>query len=340
MTVAAAIPREFVWRRLHSLMGLWLVLFLVEHLLTNSQAALWIGEDGSGFVRMVNALHNLPYLQAIEIILLGVPILIHLVWGVRYALTSKGNAHKTNGSSPSLPSYGRNRAYSWQRITSWILLVGLLFHIAKFRFIEYPKSVSQGDQTAYFVKLHLDDGLYTLAYRLNVHLYDEEAIRSEVKAFEQREDEKALVEAAVSLRSEKQMPWEGVGSSLFDPQKEMILQSAQKYQLSEKWVRTLESFELNKNQVIAESPSFGTATLLTVRDVFKSPFYIGFYTIFVMAACFHAFNGFWTFLITWGFLVRRASQKSMLTVSVSLIVLLTILGLSSVWGTFWLNLRH
>ena len=51
MTAATAvIPRAFIWRRLHSLMGLWLVLFLGEHLLTNSQAALWLGDNGKGFV--------------------------------------------------------------------------------------------------------------------------------------------------------------------------------------------------------------------------------------------------------------------------------------------------
>lgn len=336
---AAVIPREFVWRRLHSLMGLWLVLFLLEHLLTNSQAALWLGSDGSGFIRMVNALHNFPYLQVIEATLIGIPIAIHLVWGVKYALTAKGNAHRSSGKTPSLPSYGRNRAYSWQRITSWILLVGLVFHVAKFRFIEYPASVSVGDQTAYFVKLEMDDGLYTLAYRLNVDLYDAQAIAKEIHLFEQRSDEKTLLEAASTLQTEVKNKWRGVESLPFDGQKEMILQSAQKYRLSEKWIQTIKTFNLKENQVIAESLSFGTATLLTVRDVFKSPIYIAFYTVFVIAACFHALNGFWTFLLTWGLVVRRAAQKSMLTVTIALMILLVLLGLSSVWGTFWFNLR-
>lgn len=338
--VAAAIPREFVWRRLHSLMGLWLVLFLIEHLLTNSQAALWIGEDGSGFIRMVNALHNFPYLQVIEICLLGIPILIHLVWGVKYALTAKSNSHKTDGSTPSLPSLRRNKAYSWQRITSWILLVGLICHVVKFRFLEYPQSISQGSQSSYLVKLDMDDGLYTLAYRLNVHLYDAEALKKTESEFQQRDEEKALLEAASFFQKEEKDLVSGVQPTVFEGQKEMILQSAQKYRFQEKRMQVLEKFSLQPHQVVAECGNFGTATLLTVRDVFKSPIYIGFYTIFVVAACFHAFNGFWTFLITWGFVVRRAAQKSMLTVSIGLILLLTFLGLSSVWGSFWLNLRH
>ncbi|MBX9924473.1 MAG: succinate dehydrogenase [Rhabdochlamydiaceae bacterium] len=338
--VAAAIPREFVWRRLHSLMGLWLVVFLVEHLLTNSQAALWIGEDGSGFIRMVNALHNFPYLQLIEICLLGVPILIHMVWGVKYALTAKSNSRKTAGNTPSLPSLKRNRAYSWQRITSWILLVGLICHVVKFRFLEYPQSISQGSQSAYFVKLDMDDGLYTLAYRLNVRLYDAAALQKVENDFQQRDEEKALLEAASFFQEETKDLITGIRPTAFEAQKEMILQSAQKYRFEEKEIQILKKFSLGPRQVVAESSSFGTATLLTVRDVFKSPIYIGLYTIFVVAACFHAFNGFWTFLITWGFVVRRAAQKSMLAVSVGLILLLTFLGLSSVWGSFWLNLRH
>src|ERR1700733_2092312 len=91
------VPRAFIWRRLHSLMGLWLVLFLIEHLLVNSQAALILGENGKGFVEMVNKIHGLPFLKAIEFVLLGIPFLIHMVWGVKYLFTAKSNAHKTKG---------------------------------------------------------------------------------------------------------------------------------------------------------------------------------------------------------------------------------------------------
>ncbi len=186
----------------------------------------------------------------------------------------------------------------------------------------------------------MDDGLYTLAYRLNVQLYDTEGVENAEAKFEQREDEKALVEAASFVQSETKDWVDGVKAVPFDTQKEMIMQSAQKYRFGEKWMQAVKKFDLKPDQVIAESESFGTATLLTVRNVFKSPIYIALYTIFVVAACFHAFNGFWTFLVTWGFVVRRAAQRSLLTLSISLIVVLTILGLSSVWGTFWLNLRY
>src|SRR5207253_2293859 len=95
---------------------------------------------------------------------------------------------------------------------------------------------------------------------------------------------------------------------------------------------------LHPAQRLAVTSDFGTATLLTVRDTFKNPFYIAFYTLFVLAACFHAFNGFWTFLISWGWVLKMAAQRAWVTVSVVLMLLMLFLGLAAVWGTYYLNL--
>ena len=57
---------------------------------------------------------------------------------------------------------------------------------------------------------------------------------------------------------------------------------------------------------------FGTASVLAVRDTFKDPLYVGLYTIFVLAACFHGFNGLWTFCITWGVVLKVAAQQRIL----------------------------
>jgi succinate dehydrogenase / fumarate reductase cytochrome b subunit len=277
-TFVPKVPMAFIWRRLHSLAGLWFVLFLIEHLLTNSQAALWLGDNGQGFVRMVNALHNLPYLQVIEITLLGFPILLHIILGVRYLFTAQFNVTKGDGSKPYLPR-GRNYAYTLQRITSWILLACLIVHVAKFRFWEYPHSAQRGGETLYWVKVEADTGLPSVADRLGIQLYDAETLPNFAEA------------------------------------------------------------TLHPAQRLAVTPDFGTATLLTVRDTFKNPFYIAFYTLFVLAACFHAFNGFWTFLISWGWVLKMAAQRAWVTVSVVLMFLMLFLGLAAVWGTYWLNLR-
>ncbi len=326
---SATLPRAFVWRRLHSLMGLWIVLFLMEHLFTNSQAALLLGDNAQGFVSMVNSIHNLPYLQVIEIVLLGVPIGIHMIWGIKYLLTSKFNSSKTDGTEPNLSEYGRNRAYTWQRITSWILLVGIILHVIKFRFIDYPDSLNQGALSYYFVPVTIDKGVYTVASRLGVQLYTSDQILNERIEIDSRKNEQALVALAKSLPN----------SSVYDPQQQMILTSAQAYVEKLKWVEALEKQKIGSNEVVAVSKDFATASLLTVRDTFKHPIYVALYTIFVLAACFHGFNGLWTFCISWGIVLRVAAQQRLLKYAWGLMALIAFLGLAAVWGTYFLNLR-
>lgn len=320
-----SLPGAFIWRRLHSLMGLWLVLFLLEHLVTNSQAALLLGESGKGFVRMVNGLHNLPYLQAIEIILLGIPIVIHMFWGVRYLFTAKYIHAHSDGTRPTL-NYWKNRSYNWQRATSWILLILLTMHIVKFRFLEYPGSVNVGSTPVYYVSVSMDSGLYTVAQRLGVTLYDQDAIDAL-----QQKPIKGLSAAAGSVRSQE--------STIYNPQDAEILQTLQAYEEKQHLAEALAQVKLEPNEVVAASGDFGTATLLAVRDTFKSPFWVAIYTIFVLSACFHAFNGLWTSMLTWGWVVKVSSQRAGYKFAVGLMILITFLGLMAVWGTYFLNLK-
>ena len=305
--VAAVLPRAFVWKRVHSLMGLWLVLFLMEHLLTNSQAALWLGDRGASFVRMVNALHNLPYLEVIECTLLGIPLVLHMILGIQYAYKSKGNAHKTNGSSPSLPQYNRNRAYSWQRITSWILLVLVIFHVVKFRFIDYPESVMTQEGIHYLVKVNKDPRLCTLAEQLHIRMYDNKAIEIEKKELKQR--------------------------SRIISGKQTLSQAKDSYQLHQALVDKLIGMSVSSSQLILESKDFGAVTLMKVRETFQSPIYCIIYTIFVLATCFHAFNGLWTFIVSWGLVIRLVTQRAMLKWTIGLMVLIASLGLMAIWGS-------
>lgn len=270
-------------------MGFWLVLYLILHLITNSQAALWLGNDGNGFVRMVNSLESLPYLHVVEIILIGVPLAIHLVWGVRRALTGRRNALPSNGGKPSL-RYERNFAYTLQRWSSWILLFGIIGHVVQMRFLEMPKRVELPGQERSMVKLNFDEGLDSLSARLQVDLYDSK----EIDAME------------------------------VSPQKE-------------EWRETLASFSLKPNQVVAVADGPGKAILLMVRETFKSPLYAVLYTLFLLAAAFHAFNGFWTFLITWGVILSYRSQRAMIPVCMIGAAILTFLGLAAIWGSYWLN---
>lgn len=257
---------NFAWRRIHSLMGLWLVIYLIEHLIVNSQATLWLGDDGIGFVRLVNLLEALPYLQVIEITFIGIPFAIHMYWGVKRIFTAKTNANKTDGSAPSLP-YGRNRAFTWQRLSSWILLFGVIGHVVQMRFVEMPKEVRANGEIRYEIRINHDEGLDTLARRIHVELIPD------------------------------------------------------------------------GNQVIAQAHTPGKAMLLMVRETFKSPLMCCLYSIFVLAAAFHAFNGVWTSLITWGAMLSYRSQKAMIPLCWIGVGLLAFLGLAAIWGSYWINLR-
>ncbi len=297
------IPAAFIWRRLHSLTGLFLTLFLIEHLFVNSQAALFFGDDGWGFVRAVNNIHDLPFLPLIEIFLLGVPILLHMTWGVIYLRSAEQNAYGSIGNKPYLPEYPRNKAYTWQRITSWVLLIGIIAHVVHMRFVEYPIAISVGSETHYIVNLENDNGLPSLSQRLGFRLGTADQISTINKQIKQTIPPSDTPEAN---------------------------------ELNKK----IQKLETAENKIIAITPSFGMAELLIVRETFKMPFMIALYTILVLAACFHGFNGLWTFMISWGVTLSERSQKGMLRVAQFLMVSIAFLGLAAIWGTYWINLKY
>lgn len=335
MTVkAATIPRAFAWRRLHSLFGLWIVIFLIEHLITNSQAALLIGDNGEGFIRAVNLIKHLPYLPVIEVVLLGVPILFHGVWGIKYALTGRQNAYTSSENAPALKKYPRNHAYFWQRATSWILLVGIIAHVAYMRFYMYPTIVDTGQKSDYFVRISLDPGLYTVADRLGVKLYDQDAIEEAQRQVEVQRVSMENVEHETARIRKEAPPY------TYHNDVAQVLSQYQTWEDKKAWLDGLEARKLSHGEVIAESPDFGTATLLIVRDSFKSVFKSILYTIFVLAAVFHAFNGLWTFMITWGIVLKMRSQSRAVNWCVGIMLVIGFLGLASIWGTYFINLRY
>lgn len=319
---APPLPRAFIWKRAHSLTGLWLVLFLIEHLLINSQAALYIGDDGNGFIRAVNGLKELPYLQAIEITLLGIPLSVHAIWGVRYLFTAKYNIMSTDGSTPSLPENPRNRAYTWQRVTSWILLFGIAAHVIHMRFLEYPASVQTGDKMEYFITVESDPGLYTLSRRLGFDLYTSAQIRE--------------MESRVSEESDSASIPEDRGADVTPD----ALIAAQNLLEQRRRIEMFEKYTPGENRLTAVAPSFGVVELLMVRETFKKPVMILLYSGLVLAACFHAFNGLWTFMISWGVTLTARSQEIMRKIAVGIMILVAFLGLSAIWGTYWINLTN
>ena len=319
-----ALPSAFISRKLHSLMGLWLVLFIIEHLLTNSQAALFFGDDGKGFINGVNLIHSLPYLPLIEIFLLGVPILYHAVWGIKYLLTSLPNSGKSDGSTPSLPS-SKNQHFTWQRATSWVLLFGILFHVIQMRFLHYPEESSLNGSPHYTVRLSFDEGLYTLCDRLHVELYDQNKL-TEIKELLEIDPEFPL-----------EMPEESLS---FNKEQAELLIKKQLFEEKKAWLSIINNKPLDKHSILIVTDDFAKATLLVVRDTFKSLLMSLLYTLFVFATCFHAFNGLWTFCITWGVTLSKRSQKLMMKTTTLLMIVTFLLGCSAIWGTYWINLYN
>jgi succinate dehydrogenase / fumarate reductase cytochrome b subunit len=267
----------------------------------------------------------------IEITLLGIPILVHAVIGIRFALEAKMNSSASDGTKPSLGQYGRNRAYSWQRITSYFLLFMLIFHIGKFRFYEYPKQIDLGQESHYLVQVTFDSGLYTVASRLGASLYDQEARNQKLQRLSTEQE-------ADDLKIAKQHFDQSMNG--FDSKAAMIASESQFNSMELKYRQCLQSFDLTeKGALIADCPDFGTASILSVRDTFKNKIYASLYTLFVCTAVFHGCNGFWTFCITWGVVFKKAAQMALVSVSVAMMAVLTFLGLAAIWGTYFITLK-
>ncbi len=324
-----SIPNPFLWRRIHSLSGLWLVLFLILHLVTNSQAAF---NDGVGFIAQANSLEAIPYVRVIEILLLALPFAVHMIWGVKRLFMAETNSWPSDGSKPSLP-YGRNRAFTWMRLTSWVLLVGVILHVVHMRFLEYPWAVEKDGQEYYMAKVGMDAGLYTLSERLHVSLYD-------AKRIAQASEEKPINQASVAINQPEVSFFTGPKDEVFDASKEKQLQSQQDYHEWQEWIAALQRKPIDDHHVIAVANNFGAASLLLVRESFKSPIMVALYSLFVLFTCYHAFNGLWTFLITWGVTLTEKSQRLALYLSTVLMLLIAFLGVTAAVGTYWLNLRN
>lgn len=263
------LPSTFIFRRLHSLLGFWLVIFLFDHLFINSQMATFFFTGWGSFVTLVDEIHNMPRLSLVELMFLAIPFSMHGLWGIWYAKSAKFNSYHTNGSKPDLSQYVHNRAYTWQRITAWLLIFGVSAHVIQMRFVEYPKSVLIDNKTFYFTKVMEDKSLSALGKALDVRILNKI-------------------------------------SNIDSP---------------------------GKGEVFVLSPDMGRAFFFIIRETFKKPLFVLIYSIFVVAASYHAFNGLWTFMITWGITLSRRSQQIMRLFTTSMMWIVTFLGLIAIWKT-------
>jgi len=115
--------REFLMRRLHSLLGIIPIgIFLTQHLIVNHFAT----QGVEAFNRASHFMANLPFVIFLEIFVIYLPILYHAFYGLYIAFTAKNN--------PGHYSYLRNILFVAQRYTGVFLVVFIAWHVFETRF--------------------------------------------------------------------------------------------------------------------------------------------------------------------------------------------------------------
>lgn len=113
----------FFWRRLHSLLGVIPIgIFLAEHMFFNSLAL----KGEASFNQGVALLHSIPYLLAVEFVIIFAPLLFHALYGLWVVYLTKNNVLTY--------TYFRNWLFYVQRVTALIALVFVGWHVWVLRF--------------------------------------------------------------------------------------------------------------------------------------------------------------------------------------------------------------
>ncbi len=114
---------SFLWRKLHSLSGIFPIgIFLVEHMFINSLAV----KGETAFNQGVALLHSIPYLGVLEFLIIFAPILFHALYGIWVVYLTRNNVLAY--------SYFRNWLFYVQRLTALITLIFIGWHVLILRF--------------------------------------------------------------------------------------------------------------------------------------------------------------------------------------------------------------
>jgi succinate dehydrogenase / fumarate reductase cytochrome b subunit len=110
--------REFVYRRLHSLLGVIPIgIFLMQHLVVNHYATVGV----ESFNKAANFMGNLPFRYVLETVIIYLPILFHAIYGLYIAFTAKNNASQFG--------FFRNWMFMLQRVSGVITLIFITWHV-------------------------------------------------------------------------------------------------------------------------------------------------------------------------------------------------------------------
>jgi len=115
---------SFIWRRLHSLLGIVPIgAFLLEHLLSNFEAL----KGPIAYAQQVKFLNSLPLVRVLEWTFIFIPILYHGIYGVYIWLRGKSNI--------VYYPYAGNWLYVAQRWTGIIAFAYIIQHVLRQRFV-------------------------------------------------------------------------------------------------------------------------------------------------------------------------------------------------------------
>lgn len=116
--------RSFLWRRLHSLSGIFPVgAFLTEHFISNAFAT----NGPNAYTDEIKFLTGLPFLVWIEILFIYIPIAFHAFYGLYIWWRGESNI----GDYPWIG----NRMYTAQRWSGIIALIYIAYHSATMRWM-------------------------------------------------------------------------------------------------------------------------------------------------------------------------------------------------------------
>ncbi|MGA2571359.1 MAG: DUF1691 domain-containing protein [Terracidiphilus sp.] len=120
----AAQGTSFVWRKLHSLLGIVPIgAFLLEHLLSNFEAL----KGPLAYGEQVKFLNSLPLVRVLEWAFIFLPILYHGIYGVYIWLRGKSNI--------VYYPWAGNWMYLVQRYTGLIAFAYIAYHVTTQRFM-------------------------------------------------------------------------------------------------------------------------------------------------------------------------------------------------------------
>ena len=282
---------HFWLRRLHSLLGLVFGGYVTVHLIVN-----FSGFWPKAYQQNVDKIHSLePMLPVIEIAAIFAPLLFHIIYGIYIANAGvKFNTTKYN--------YGGNVRYFLQRITAYVLLAFLIYHVGTLHKwgLALVNSTVGPRQTPELVA-------EKKSYDIAKDNYDQ--------AMDQRPEERTKADLAA------------IGSYPAAKQKyDEALENAKLFPGYPEFKDTNMAYQSTAGAI---KKPFGSNEVLNISVIIL-------YLLGVWSAVFHWANGLWTSAIAWGLTVTAGAQKRWGHVCCGFGIFMLIVG-TGAWCAFAIN---